>query len=229
VPKRCCFCGGIAGSREHVWPKWIGGVIEVESAAHTVIGWEGEGPLRQWNKAPFTTTCRAVCHDCNVGWMSRLESRCKPFLTPLFLGHPFALDREGQGLVAAWCLKTAAMLDRSLGGEPTVYTPHLEYLREQGRPPPTVQVSLGTYPATVHVARFHRAGTARLTARNPDFGVEAGTFYGMTLAVGRLIIQVAGHTLQRVPFALRHMALEGHLLYVWPFESEIVWPPPPLP
>jgi hypothetical protein len=187
-----------------------------ERARHVVYG--SDGPIRLWAAAPFTTTTRAVCHDCNTGWMSQLESKVKPILTPIILGRDYVLSPDDQTLVAAWCLKTSAMLDRSIGGSATVIVPHLQYLMLGWTPPPVVRVVLATYAASLWVARFRSAGTAQVNARTPEGGVEQGTF------------QVSGHTLQRHLIDIGTPTLDPYLLNIWPRASgSVTGPPPALP
>jgi hypothetical protein len=228
VPRTCPFCGNRAYSREHAWPDWLKNILSEQSVKHKVKG--PDGLLREWAAAPFSTTTKAVCHKCNTGWMSRLERKSKPILTPLLHGQPYALSLDDQKIVAAWCLKTAAMLDRSLGEPDTVYVPHLRRLMLDGVPPSVVRVALGTYPAMLHIARFHRTGTAKVNVRTPEGGVEEGQFYGLTFAVGRFVAQVSGHTLKRHAIDLESTALDKYLLSIWPAETvPITGPPPTLP
>jgi hypothetical protein len=67
MANNCIFCGHPAGSRERIWPKWI-------------LGRRSFVPFRlKRASAPDLTlntepTTKAVCHDCNTGWMSELEA-----------------------------------------------------------------------------------------------------------------------------------------------------------
>lgn len=105
MPEPCIFCDNNSGSREHPWPKWI----------HERIDF---GPLkmeRYQSKQVIIPnpeiTVKSVCGICNNGWMSDLESTNIPVICSMLNDLSVTLDRDQQREVAAWCVKTATMLD----------------------------------------------------------------------------------------------------------------------
>lgn len=63
-----------------------------------------QGTLEVRNRQGSTAkkTVRAVCPDCNHGWMKDLEEEARPILEPLMLGVPVSLLPPGRELLARW-------------------------------------------------------------------------------------------------------------------------------
>jgi hypothetical protein len=98
---RCTFCQEDRTlTREHVWPQWLASVFEEEAPQPIVRRVGGAVSIR--NEPMFKQTVRAVCRDCNGGWMSQLEERVKPVLRPMIRGMTVQLGVDTQGLIATW-------------------------------------------------------------------------------------------------------------------------------
>lgn len=109
--RKCIFCGASANSKEHIWPTWLHDLLGPvpERARHNKevhnynpkVGLRVTGPTgRQGDQR--TVRVRAVCTDCNNGWMNRLEGKVRPYLTPLATGERITLDQTALGIVAKW-------------------------------------------------------------------------------------------------------------------------------
>jgi hypothetical protein len=114
------FCGREGTlTREHVlrkkWRKYFGAAPQDFLDRHTVPDRSG-GPHIQTQNAftgiPFDRTVRAVCKDCNEGWMERLEEAVEPVLLGLIQGQPGHLDRSDLEIVTRWVAKTAFVMER---------------------------------------------------------------------------------------------------------------------
>ena len=116
MPFACAFCRSTQRprGREHVFADWLNS-IGLESGQVEIHTGRLNRVARRWTTEGFTATVRAVCDDCNHGWLSQLERAAKPVLTPLILGQPTELSTEDQRLTAVWVFKTAlaAMLSSS--------------------------------------------------------------------------------------------------------------------
>src|ERR1022692_1424630 len=150
----CAFCGSTKRprGREHVFADWLNsigldaGQVEIHSGRLNRVA-------RRWTTEGFTATVRAVCDDCNHGWLSQLEAAAKPVLTPLILGQPAELSLDDQRLIAVWAFKTAlvAMLSSSNEQRAQGYgVPAGEYhslyaTREHPEPLQDSQYWIGTY------------------------------------------------------------------------------------
>ncbi len=125
----CLFCGRPWGearrSDEHVLPQWMR-KHETDLLKSTQTGYSAgfdlDDQAREFIELPTLLTTkkssllalktRAVCADCNNGWMSRLEEAARPLIRQLAgaaqSGQPLLLTLEETKLLAVWCQKTAA-------------------------------------------------------------------------------------------------------------------------
>ena len=113
----CIFCGGRPLSREDVIPNWlkklwgpIPGAQATQATSVAQTPFDTPRTTRPRVIRNVTIRVKATCIPCNTGWMSRLDTRAKPFLLPLVLGRSMTLDADGQEAVATWAAKTAIML-----------------------------------------------------------------------------------------------------------------------
>src|SRR6185503_20533123 len=110
--RRCLFCNTpllAGGTREHVFPKWILDRLGIRTAHISPTHFSPDGEVLSTRQHTLENVQEGrVCHDCNTGWMSRLENETRPLLLSVFddartvadLTHP---ERE---TVARWALKT---------------------------------------------------------------------------------------------------------------------------
>jgi hypothetical protein len=83
--------------------EWAGGCTATPSALRkSVRRWTTDGP---------DLKCKVPCQTFNGGWMSRLENRAKPVLTPLFKRRQQRLEAHDLELISYWALKTALILE----------------------------------------------------------------------------------------------------------------------
>jgi hypothetical protein len=65
-----------------------------------------------------------VCPACNGGWMSTLENRAKPVMTPLILGTVVSKGTEltdaSINTINTWMTKTTILLDCTEGTPPAI-------------------------------------------------------------------------------------------------------------
>src|SRR5262245_60346225 len=108
----CGFlCGGSIVSKEHLWPEWIGRLIQLDRRRKLSVDQTHRDfasvRTRQWFERRWPhTKIPMPCKNCNSGWMSRLESTVRPFFTPMIVsGEKTALDviRQGQNQWDATC------------------------------------------------------------------------------------------------------------------------------
>jgi hypothetical protein len=119
MSERVCFwCLGRDMTREHLVPRWLS--EEVQRLSPGDIGYlqtdRFHDPAGAWASRTRSTNrlevvVRAVCNNCNSGWMSQLEPEAKPTLERLLRGESVSLDASRQLLVARWCAKTAVLMD----------------------------------------------------------------------------------------------------------------------
>ncbi len=120
----CIFCeqNGSFKSDEHVISNWILDLLNIKRSSTTFNEsknhFTDNGEIFFKNEAKRTMNYDSyrsgyVCDKCNIGWMSQLESKIKPILSPLILGnkHSKSLIKEEKLLLARWTAKTTCVID----------------------------------------------------------------------------------------------------------------------
>jgi hypothetical protein len=88
--RKCRLCGARAGSREHVFPAWLGKVLPGEGEFMFVHARDGQPP-RSWRSGALSLTYRGICDSCNHWLGSNVEETARPVLTRLIEGAPTTL------------------------------------------------------------------------------------------------------------------------------------------
>jgi len=184
----CVFCGAKKTTREHVWPLWVREAVK-DSPRSLFHLRRGETiPEHSFQAPAFDLVVKRVCASCNNGWMSTLEGRAQGMLTPLLQERGRELHRDGQGVLAAWAMKTATMLEYSHPRALAIGQEDRTWLFEKGEAPPRTQVWIGVYSGeqlnTWYMSdRFDALGEAVGTGATP---------YGITFLMGRVVFQLWG-------------------------------------
>ncbi len=206
-------------TREHALPSWLLEVLPGEGPLTHMRSATPTGPAEQiWTTDKIDIVVRRVCDPCNTGWMSELETKARPFLTPLIQGRGRALHRGGQSLLAAWSVKTALALQLTTP-DPAAPQEHYRYISTTGIPPRQALVWLGAYEG--HRAGFHHGSKLRLDS--PTFSTNG---YGSTIIVGHLVVQVLGYTgIEDEVTVTKRGAWAQATQQIWPYVDSFVWPP----
>jgi hypothetical protein len=82
-----------------------------------------------------TTLIRAVCRQCNNGWMSKIENAAKPFLKPLIVGEAITLSESETEVLARWITVKCMVLEHNRPGQ--IITPRADrvLIRKTGNIP----------------------------------------------------------------------------------------------
>jgi hypothetical protein len=104
--RQCLFCDNPANTREHVWPKWILTRLNVRNEIRHKMGNEPERLLSNPEQK-----VKAVCKDCNGGWMSELEQKNIPLIGNLMQDIGFSLNGLQQYHIATWAVKMSMIGD----------------------------------------------------------------------------------------------------------------------
>ena len=186
--QHCIFCDNSAGSREHLWPKWI-------------LSRGTYGPLRHQIRNSEAVTIRpeitvnTVCGRCNNGWMSALEAECIPVIGSMIQGLTVPLSEEQMRLVSVWATKTAMVMDSIKGrdAEKRFYSHHeCEELRVHRNIPLETRVWLGHY---------EKKG---LGGFGTDFTIMSPELQMLRVGWGMANTIVAGHLALQVVSVHRH-------------------------
>jgi hypothetical protein len=227
MSRQCLFCNRSANSLEHIWPAWILERLRIERPIRHSIG---NSQTKIINNPQLKV--RAVCEKCNNGWMSVLESQNIPLIGCLMQDISAPLDASQQGLLAAWSLKTAIVLD-SVGTrnrEFFYYKSECENLRLRSTIPGPTRVWVGRCSAS----SLALLGTDVWIDLPQASKVAKGTV--ATIVVGHLAVQVLViHVLPEykssdktiLAVAPKPGPWDASLLAIWPVEAQrVMWPPP---
>jgi hypothetical protein len=221
--KQCIFCGGRVNSKEDAWPKWLLKLLKhwpTECVPIDAQRLREDGSVSQWMALNTTLKVKNVCQNiCNSGWMSELENKAKPILSPMILGNAMTLSAAQQLTVAAWLTKCAMVFDSMDRGEVFYDGLDRSHFREHLTPMDSTSVWLGSYSGTRFRA-FTEHGTYRSKGRS-------GSFYKShihTMAFGRLALQIMSIkrlTHQHGAFAVDVKMKPG----LWKQATVQIWPP----
>jgi hypothetical protein len=118
----CIFCGRIGAdikiTREHTFSNWINEVLPAAVVGpdityeRSIQHGPQAGTVNTWPaKVVADHTVRAVCKDCNNGWMKRWEDAVAPLIGPMIKGQPAQLTVDQQLAVATWAAMKAAVFE----------------------------------------------------------------------------------------------------------------------
>jgi hypothetical protein len=241
-PNRCIFCRGPGLSKEHVFPNWLRILfprMPAQTHLHGVTTW-GQSSHGKIYAMPTLTEdkghsgskkVKAVCKDCNTGWMSRMENRTRPILMPLIQGVFHRLSTFDQNTLAGWIAKTVMVAEFA---HPThIAIPQDERLWTYAHflPPTHWSIWLAAYTGTVwrNLAISHHMfalGPRLDPTKIPEPGAVAPPDTQSTsIGMGHLFIQVVSTTVTNIEFSLEHEAI-GDFQRIWPPSGQdITWPP----
>jgi hypothetical protein len=219
----CIFCPNSANSKEDMFPRWILERVKTREPLSRRIG-----DTRPEVTEDQEVRIPCVCMTCNNGWMSRLETKCKPMIGSLLEDLSLALDAEHRKFLSEWALKMA-MVNDSYEGHARFFTDaECHAFKSNNRKIPD-----GT---GVWAARF----TGRtLSAIGSEFRLDSPTTKGVarghvfTVCVGHLILQVLSLHKQpdiaTVAVAASPIKWETLLIPLWPplkpRTQKLTWPP----
>lgn len=224
----CWMCGRPGRlTEEHAFPDWIRRIFALDG--NDIFLSDHRAGIaersRTWINRSGEVTVRSVCRNCNQGWMSRLETRCKPVLEPLITGHRARLEAAAQGCLALWAVKTAWVFQSRNPTTSTCTAEQRRALATAQAVPLGVRVLLGAYQETgetVLCTNWYAVGS---TTAQPDHLDASVT----TLVIGRVVLQVTQRlaTAQpAAPPASRHPHPPNAVYQLLPPTGQAVdWPP----
>lgn len=213
----CIFCAKSKPTREHVIPAWLSDVLPGDGEFNFTRQQE-DGSVSSWSTSALNLTVKRVCGPCNHGWMSQLESRAKPLLTPLIHGQAGTFGRHEQTLMATWATKMAIVVEQTRSGRPMIPTEYRRHVYERQEPPPGTHVWMARYGGarTVWFDRFDG---------NLDSSQKSGRIHALTLSLGQLVLQLYSLLIDKPEEIVIEKATP--LPELWPNQlHRAVWPPP---
>jgi hypothetical protein len=217
VARLCIFCNQDKPTKEHVLPAWLSAVLP-GGGDFNFTRQQEDGSVNAWSTPALNLTVKRVCGPCNHGWMSQLESRVKPLLTPLIHGQPLTLSREEQTAIAVWATKMAIVVEQTRIGKPTIPPAYRQHLRQHLQPPVGTHVWMARYGGarTIWFDRFDG---------NLDSSQKSGRVHALTLSLGQLVLQVYSLLIEKPEEIVIEKATP--LPELWPNQlDQALWPPP---
>jgi hypothetical protein len=228
---RCVFCNQLGSSEEDVFARWL--TKALGGPGPTGFHLRRSSGRDRLNTSTLRLTTRAVCRECNNGWMSQSEQAVRPVLTPMLRMQTVRLAKEEVATLAQWVFKTALMFDRAAPpNERTVPDEHFRYLFQHRVLPPSVAILSGCYLPIQGEEPWAAWGVAAwLSAALPNGTKMDG--YRVTFSIGHAIFQTFG----TVPVDREGYVFESGLTRggkpvpeavprLWPLEAEpFHWPP----
>jgi hypothetical protein len=227
-------------TKEHVLGKWIKDVFPEgpSGGAYSRLGWVGDNERSEirYDTELFEQEVRAVCSECNNGWMSTMEASVQGFLSPMV--HHWEqtrLTRHDQRHLAAWTLKTLLVSQYMQPAKRFIPDSVYADFYKTKEPGNNHMIWLGARAAfdnddtgaqVVSAMQVSPLNEFVVPANMPEkrkLEFSAGVFYVGTLALGAVILQVFGHNLALGFDLIRKPP--GWLFRIWKPQSHIVWPP----
>jgi hypothetical protein len=215
MARTCIFCGGTPVTSEHLWPQWIQRDVYagVTSFKHSYD--VGDGSPIGWGALGIDVKVRAVCADCNNGWMATLESDARALLLPMVFGRYTQLHADEQALLTRWAAKTALVFQAMHGEYLAAMKPHLDQVYQHGLPLP------GSW---VWLARFDPSSDSGYMRTVNLWESKTGvTGDPVAFATAFNVRQVVLLVYMQHP-RTRHIDLTGPARQVFPLTGTIRWP-----
>ncbi len=215
----CVFCNrnDSPPSKEDVIPKWI--AREFPNARFHFRDEENDRTFG--TVGHFGITTRAPCERCNNGWMSHLESKVQPFLTPMLHGMSTALSPTTQLLLSRWLIKTAIMFDMRHSDRASYFTvDECRALMRSLTVPRDTQMFLAVYLGKKGVTA-QEMGTETKYLPEPHVNWRDFQTYSATITINTLVLQTFSY---RRPRQLRDAQLDIETFLQFPNADVQIWP-----
>ena len=253
-PGKCVFCqgGAVPGNpmtKEHLWSNWmsdedkdllprIPAYVEFKHVLRGKFASLINRFERERQGSPNTKTVKAVCKNCNSGWMGTLETDVQPYLIPLMRGETIVLDTNARLVLTQWIFMKILVAEHNCyRGHPAdpIYSQATRTAFMENRTiPDGVNIWIARQLPQKWRTGFHRHVTALGVSNSPVIpphppaGV-AKNIQAVTWGIAQLAVYFVGMT---DPEVIAHVPLLGFNPFVtlWPVDgADITWPPPGQP
>lgn len=222
----CIFCGNSAKlTREHVLPQWFTSLPPGEGP-FTIRRVAEAGDTVEYTAIGAEIVVRAVCGNCNNGWMAGLEATVKQLVSRMINGERQPLTPHDQTIISRWAVKTAVMFLYATKPPVGVSPAHRSHLHG-GKVPPNTGVWLARYRAEPPAYNsWIRARQIEMRLRTQPQVTHLGQAVTLTLGyyVQHVLLTPAAWFTQDFRFNAPQ-ELKRCVLQV-PADRAAVWPPP---
>lgn len=228
--KLCIFCESPGPfNEEHCFDQWLNKGLLDEGDVLTITRGEADyGTAQEWikdeNKRVNMIT-RAVCEECNGGWIHDLGELCEPLLGPMLDGNEQLLVPESQRILSRWATKVAMTHDSSFFPEGRQVDPewYQRFFEAGVELPDRMLVWIGRYIGR----RVAGCWTHRLRPFvSPGMSVSGPFGFCSLVVVGQVLFNIVGvREEQDLSVALRAVA-DRPLIRICPESQDVErWPP----
>lgn len=236
--KQCIFCNKTAGSKEHIWPTWMHELLPPQEAKHrrravSYNPFDGHSELGRGETPGALTSIRvrAVCSDCNNGWMNRLEAQARPFLTAIVTAQPIALDWPQMHIVAKWLAMKTIVIEHAPPFRPVTPIAYRFTFRERQEIPHYFRIYLANHTAERTIGMLREVHSLSFNPKGPTpaLGGVSHNVQTIVMVLGPVFAMIHAARLdnfeieQFIPFP----ELYGSSRIFPPDEYELVWPREP--
>lgn len=224
--KACAFCQGNKLSKEHFWPVWASSLLP-ESTQHTIarsIDERGFKPVRIGQGSIKKAKLRVVCRTCNNGWMSTLEGKVRPVLSPLIVGESAALGAEDQHILSEWIAMKIMVLEQSSPPDVVLAQADRTAFMDKRTIPTGMKIYIATCGEGVweSASRRHSAHFA-FSSSAPDDS-QRKNVQTTTFGIGKALIHTATSILDGFDLD-DFVSINRPLFRLWPYSEEnLTWP-----
>jgi len=202
--KRCIFCRSHDKlTSEHIFGEWTKRYLPKTHNKHDFQDVKVPLPgVHEYSQKkiragdPILSHVRVVCGSCNSGWMSDLQNRAIPVLTPLFEGRFENLDVAAQTTLAAWSAM-ATMTSEFLARDPqkiVVTQAERWWLKDNLTAPSNWRIWIGRYKRKTWGGQWVRVTLPIRTAEEIQNGeisdLRTPNIQTVTFIVGELYVTV---------------------------------------
>ncbi len=172
-----------------------------------------------------TVRVRAVCKPCNNGWMNQLESKVRPYLTPMVTGENVTLDQAALATVAQWLTLKVMVVEHD--AQNTVLTPQADRsrFRDTLEPPPYYRL-YAAHNISADPLFFLRHSVCvafTLEGPNPPLDDTTKNIQVVTMVAGKVVFQAICTRINDFAIEDRAMALGFHnRCRFWPNPPELM-------
>jgi hypothetical protein len=228
--KVCAFCSANAPSltKEHLWSDWIGRLYSGLEFSFRHFDPETSAVV-QGKTRGFQNTVKAVCRDCNHGWMSDLETSCRPLLSDVIKdGTGKRFTPSDATKLAAFTFKNAVIANYgNPRREPFFTRAAREWFRTTNQIPPNVHMWIAALSTPEATGAF--LGYV-ISDENAVRGAlwHDGEIYIFTFSVGNLVLQLRafryGNLVNRAP-EVPVSLIQNPFWDDFTVDNPITWPP----
>jgi len=233
-PGRCIFCGRRGLSKEHIWSEWTYKLVPKVPGAERDIFVLSSTPIKTdlrsrktMQGSPNVLQVRKVCkYHCNSGWMSALETKAEPLLTPLILGETTTIEPEQQKVVATWLAMKGMVAEFTRPVDVTTTQEERSLLMNELKPPDHWRIYIAKQSGNWWRTAYYRHTASLSVVRSPikpvrPFGKNAQS---VTIGIGALLAHIVSAP-AGIDFNLP-AEVRRNVWPIWPTGDQIIWPPP---